>query len=92
MENTTLALNKPRNHVTEALTKGHTRPVPMPDVPEDLLLFLEGLYPPRCYDPRAENLEAHLRYAGHVDLIAALRASFEEQTRELVLDDAEDAD
>lgn len=43
-----------------------------PDIPRDLLTFLERLYPPRCMDPR-EGVEDHLRYAGAVSLIADMR-------------------
>lgn len=63
---------------------GGPKPIPMPDIDEELLDYLEGLYPARCYNPMQEDLETHLRYAGKVDLITVLRASFEEQSEPVV--------
>ena len=48
---------------------------PVPD--EDLLEFLEATFPPRCYDPSAETLEDHLKYAGKVDLVQAMRLAYD---------------
>lgn len=54
--------------------------LPLPD--EDLVVFLEETFPPRCYDPRSEDLEAHLKYAGKVELIQAMRAALSNAEKE----------
>ncbi|MFD1303472.1 hypothetical protein [Methylobacterium marchantiae] len=46
---------------------------------EDLVLHMERLYPPVCYSPSAESLEAHLIYSGYARLTEDLREIFEEQ-------------
>lgn len=60
----------------ESLLRDQGRPaVVWPDIPEDLLVFLEDLYPPRCLET-LEKVEDHLRYAGVVDLLADMRHHF----------------
>ena len=49
-----------------------------PDVPLDLLVFLESLYPPRCMG-RNETAEDNLRYAGAVALVEDMRFHYEAQ-------------
>ncbi|MEW6121287.1 MAG: hypothetical protein AB1698_01640 [Pseudomonadota bacterium] len=44
-----------------------------PEVPEDLVAYLEASYPARCKAP-GEGLEEHAFYAGQVELIAILRS------------------
>lgn len=43
-----------------------------PDIDRELVERLEAAFPPRCYDGRSK-LEAHLMYAGKVELVALLR-------------------
>lgn len=83
---------KPHNHVTRALLEAAAGAPSdlIPEVPEDLLLFLEKLYPPKCYTARGESLEQHLLYAGMVELVAYLRASYEEQVEAGMALDPED--
>lgn len=57
-----------------------------PEVPEDLVEFLEAIYPPKCMD-RVTSVEEHLRYAGAVELVELLRFKVEE-TKELASTDA----
>lgn len=88
-----MALHKPQNHVTRALLEAaaNVPSDPIPEVPEDLLLFLEKLFPPQCYTgTRGESLEAHLLYAGKVELVSYLRASFEDQEDASLALDTED--
>jgi hypothetical protein len=72
-----MAIEKPRNHVTEALAVEAWKPgaalPPMPEVPEDLLKWLEMVYPPRHYAPGEETLEQHLIEAGKAGLVQELR-------------------
>ena len=49
-----------------------------PDIPLEVVEWLEEQYPPQCIR-KGEELEEHLRYAGKVDLVIALRAAFEDQ-------------
>lgn len=48
----------------------------LPSSVEGVIADLEANYPPRCKSPD-ESLEAHMMYAGQVDLIAVLRSRFE---------------
>lgn len=41
--------------------------------------WLEASFPPRCYEPSQETLEAHLLYAGRVSLVASMRVTLEQQ-------------
>ncbi|WP_298951536.1 hypothetical protein [uncultured Methylobacterium sp.] len=73
---------RPSNHVTEAqeaARKAAFSSTAWPDVPEDLVAYLEASFPPACYDPRRESLEAHLGYGGQVTLVGLLRAVCEAQ-------------
>jgi hypothetical protein len=54
---------------------------PWPPIPEDLLAYLEDLYPPKCM-ARDEHVEDHLRYAGATALVEDLRYHFEQQRQE----------
>jgi hypothetical protein len=68
---------KPQNHVTRGLEqRGRDRvdASSFPHFPQHLLDALIRLYPPRCLGP-GERVEDHLRYAGKVDLIAAIQQS-----------------
>lgn len=47
-----------------------------PDIDGELLAYLEGAYPPRCIQP-GERFEDHVRYAGKVELIAAMRSQYD---------------
>jgi hypothetical protein len=47
----------------------------LPVTTEALITELESLFPPRCIKPHESLEEAH-RYAGRVDLVAELRASY----------------
>jgi len=49
-----------------------------PDIDKELIERLEAAFPPRCYDGRG-RLEAHLLYAGKVELIATLRDIYTQQ-------------
>ena len=75
-------MTRPTNWATEArdalITKAGRGQLP-PDIPEDLLTWLEMVYPPACYSPGSETLEHHLMQAGRVDLIKSLRAYFTHQ-------------
>lgn len=44
----------------------------------DLIARLEKDYPPRCIYPNESEISAH-RYAAQVELVATLRAMWEEQ-------------
>ncbi len=79
-----------RAKIQEVL-KGEGRgPVVWPDIPEDLVVFLEELYPPRCLE-RHQTVEDHLRYAGMVELVADMRHHMEvaKEARSVALDDGE---
>lgn len=47
---------------------------PFPGISQELLRWLEGIFPPRCYQPGKETLEEHLLYAGASNLVVNLRA------------------
>ena len=89
---------KPQNHVTrkrslagavrENLAKAGVEGWPY--IPPNLVAFLEAQYPPRCIEP-AEDLMAHHRYAGKVELIAAMRAHLN-QFANFAADDGEPDD
>lgn len=55
------------------LLQGGVRPEDMPVPSEELLSWLERVFPPECYNPREGTLEDHLKYAGKVELIASMR-------------------
>lgn len=80
-----MAVNKPSNHAIKEMVGRLSREqtqsdsTPVPEVDLTLLEFLEELYPPRCYTGTGETLEAHLKYAGAVELVQMLRGSYEEQ-------------
>lgn len=61
-----------RARIAEALRDQGRPPAAWPDIPEDLVQFLEHLYPARCLEPN-EAVEDHLRYAGAVSLVADMR-------------------
>lgn len=50
----------------------------MPHIPQDLVRFLTVKYPPRCKSP-TESLEAHMEYAGKVNLINMLQVWHDQQ-------------
>lgn len=57
-----------------------------PEIPYDLLRWLERNYKPRCLGEQ-EAVEDHLRYAGKVDLVEQLRSMYENaQHLEVTLD------
>lgn len=77
---------KPRNFVTDsqdalraAAFKESMDLSGAPEVTKDLVEWLEACYPPVCYDPRRESLEAHILYAGTVELVRVLRNLHEHQ-------------
>jgi hypothetical protein len=49
----------------------------LPPFTKEQIEALEASFPPRCYNPSRESVEEHLKYAGRVELIATLRASYE---------------
>lgn len=55
------------------LLQGGTTPEDMPLPNEELLAWLERVFPPACYNPREGTLEDHLKYAGKVELIESMR-------------------
>lgn len=76
---------KPNNYaVREALSRLMATAIsgPYPEVDETLVAHLEALYPPQCYTGDGESLEAHLLYAGKVQLIVELRNVLEKQSEE----------
>ncbi|MBK3400432.1 hypothetical protein [Methylobacterium ajmalii] len=84
--------HKPKNHVQEVMEtirQDAATGTVWPDIPEDLVDFLDATFPPRCYQFGAEALEEHLLYAGSVALVQVLRGVFERQAKEAE-DDAED--
>lgn len=50
-----------------------------PTIPENLLVFLEDLFVPRCMTP-GEELAAHMVFAGKVELVELLRAQYDLQS------------
>lgn len=72
--------SKPQNHVTRSLEEFFSGPDVIPSLPvldRHHIEQLEKLYAPRCLG-RTETAEDHLRYAGAVELVARLRARFED--------------
>lgn len=84
--------DRPRNHVTAALADALKAQIAdateWPEIPLDLLLYLEKVYPPRCYRAE-ERVDDHLLYAGAQALVDDLREVYEEQLR-LALGDKQD--
>ena len=60
-------------------TRHSTDPSNAPTVSRTLVDWLEGIYPPRCYDVGNETLEQHLQYAGKSSLVQDLKTILEEQ-------------
>lgn len=80
----------PENHVTEAMRIVVQQALAgAPEVPRELVDWLQRLYPPRCLMPN-ETVEDHLRYAGMVELVQTLAAIAEQQRREFLELDEED--
>ena len=52
----------------------------IPAIPEDLLLWLERTYPPRCA-MLGETVQEVFMYAGRVAVVQDLRAHFDEQNQ-----------
>lgn len=52
---------------------------PAPTISEALVVWLESIYPPKCYEPSRETKAEHLQYAGCVKLVQNLRAIREAQ-------------
>lgn len=50
-----------------------------PKLAEEQITAMEALWPPRCYDPKNETIEEHLKYAGKVEMVATLRGQFENE-------------
>ena len=77
-------MKRPTNHVTreqaQRTASGRLQGAEVPEVPLDLLQALEAAFPPRCYEAKT-SLEEHLMYAGKVQLVEALRATYEAQAR-----------
>ena len=74
-------MQRPVNHVTrEQAKRAQERGLPCPDLTEAQVAWLEVHFAPKCYEPTKENLEAHLKYAGKVELVAMLRAQLDERT------------
>lgn len=46
----------------------------LPALSTEQVLKLETAFPHRCYSPKHESLEEHMKYAGKVELIAQLRS------------------
>lgn len=71
-------MKRPYNHVTSTMdlvralqsTGKEQRP---PEIPTDLVEWMEAQYPPRTYDHRRESLEDHIEYGGFVKLTALFR-------------------
>lgn len=63
----------------------------LPDIDEDLLKALERIFPPICYEGHG-RIEDHLLYAGKVQLVAELRAQYDQQVADAVLALDEDED
>lgn len=80
-------MQRQENFVTKAAIKRLLGPPSprMPSMPRDTLEWLEANYPPKCYEPGRETLEAHLQYAGKVDLVQFLRASYSETTDDIAM-------
>ena len=73
---------RPENWATRSYYDPNRAASEWPDVPEDLLVFLEEIYRPACYDPDHVTLERHLQYGGAVALVASMRAAHERQKKE----------
>lgn len=86
---------RPNNHVTDAAHQAQLAApagTGWPEVPEDLLVYLEDLYPPECFrGGTPEALHEHLRYGGAQGLVAALRVAFEAQ-RDAAIEPDDEAD
>lgn len=84
-------VTRPSNHVTRQQaaailaqlerTNNAAADRPLPDNTEDLLAYLSTLYPPRCYDPKTEDMEEHLKYAGKSELIEDLKYRLAEEAK-----------
>lgn len=59
----------------------------MPEVDPRFLAWLITTLPPRCYRPGQETLEDHLKYAGKVELVEAIRMEHERRLAEVVPED-----
>jgi hypothetical protein len=68
---------RPQNHVTRAADARRANletQSPGPGlIPDRVIDYYAAAYPPRCIRP-GETLEDHLRYAGKVDLVEAMRS------------------
>jgi hypothetical protein len=54
-----------------------------PEIPKDLMQWLEASFPPLCFTGNSqEQLMAHVRYSGMVELVARLRGLFDQQEEE----------
>lgn len=78
-------ITRPTNHVTRAmdakLSPGRSSAGrPMPPVSDDFVQWLQENFPPRCKEP-GEDLEAHLHYAGKVDLASVIQINHEQSKR-----------
>lgn len=84
---------RPINHVTIARdlrVSEALRSSQPPEAPEELLVWLETVFPARCYTSTdGETLEQHLLYAGKVDLIDLLRSANEARKMGEEIDDAD---
>lgn len=69
-------MRKPTNHVTRAAAERLLGSTPKeggwPEVPADLVEYLETIYPAKCKAP-GEDPEEHMQYGGIVKLIGILR-------------------
>lgn len=74
---------RPSNHVTrqqhDRVATGIAPEKPAPEVPPELVAYLEALIPVRCYDPTEESLEEHLMHSGQVYLVGMMRQWMEDQ-------------
>jgi hypothetical protein len=62
---------------------------PWPAFTETQVKFLEEMFPARCMGP-LESVEAHLRYAGKVDLIAQMREHVVGSPQSIIFTDEEE--
>lgn len=89
-----MAPPRPHNHVTEATAEARNLAriagERWPEVPAELVAYLQTNYPPACYRPREETLETHLLYAGSVLLVDVLAAVAEDQRLAALALDPED--
>ena len=53
---------------------------PEPELTAELIAWLKGEFPPRCYDA-TEPLERHLQYAGQVKLVEWLEERYTAQQK-----------